>query len=1049
MMRMAASSAIACLLASGPFAGTVENPGPTAGTKLTTGSVIERQAAERDEHHYTIDLGEGEYLQAVIDQEGVDVWTTVTTPDGRTILKLYGHVADIGPDPIAVVATVAGTYHLTVLANESLAPPSRYVLRVEAVRDPTERDLLRVKTVQAMADAERLRMEPPRNARAELARERDALAGWEALGDRTMQMWHQLSIGSIHRAFLDEFRPAAEILVRALALSREVGDPVCEAKILYNLGHTEWRLGQFDQGQKHLEEAVALHRASGRRDKEAFLLMSIGRLLTAAGDLQPALDRLNEALAIHRSLDVLNRQADTQAILRENIGRIYAGLGDYELALEQYRLSVPARGADDKEHTARVIAATGAAYLGLGDLARARAAYADAVAIYRTLENRVLEAEISLVLGDVHREEGDLDAARAIFTTALEVLRSRGDPVGESKALCRLGEVQRRLGDRASARSAFEQAHAAAPAGSVLLGACAEEGLARLSADTGDLEAARQHAERALEGAESFRASVAGQRTRAATLATQQSLYELLVDLRMREHTRQPSAGYDAAAFETSERARARGLLELLAEGRIDAGTDVDPALSAEERSLRQRLNAWAQAHDEALARKRREQAESIGREIDDLTGRLAEVQARVRRASPHYARLTQPQPLSLATIRAQVLDADTQLLQYALGETRSYLWVVSPARLQSFTLAPRAEIERAARHLHELVSLPAAMSGDAGTPAAREAAMREMSRLLIVPAAGALTGKRLLVVAPGALQYVPFASLPLPDDPLVLARFELVSAPSASVIATLRNEARRAGSPRKGVAVFADPVFDISDPRLAAAARSPAGAAPVRVALRGSNGPGEPTEHALRGVRGTGAGGGLGRLPFSRQEADTIVALVPAKGALKATGFDANRAAATSPKLTDYRIVHFATHGVLNARRPELSGVVLSLFDERGRKQDGFLRLHDVYNLRLDADLVVLSGCQTALGKDLRGEGLVGLTRGFMYAGARAVVASLWQVDDESTAELMKRFYRAMLKDGRPPSEALRAAQLEMSRDRRWSAPFYWAGFVLQGEWR
>ena len=149
------------------------------------------------------------------------------------------------------------------------------------------------------------------------------------------------------------------------------------------------------------------------------------------------------------------------------------------------------------------------------------------------------------------------------------------------------------------------------------------------------------------------------------------------------------------------------------------------------------------------------------------------------------------------------------------------------------------------------------------------------------------------------------------------------------------------------------------------------------------------------------------------------------------------------------YRIVHFATHGVLNTQRPALSGLVLSLLDPAGRRQDGFLRLHDVYNLQLAADLVVLSGCQTALGKEVGGEGLVGLTRGFLYAGADRVVASLWQVDDESTAELMKRFYRAMLRDGRRPAEALRAAQLELAADRRWSAPFYWAGFVLQGEWR
>jgi CHAT domain-containing protein len=206
--------------------------------------------------------------------------------------------------------------------------------------------------------------------------------------------------------------------------------------------------------------------------------------------------------------------------------------------------------------------------------------------------------------------------------------------------------------------------------------------------------------------------------------------------------------------------------------------------------------------------------------------------------------------------------------------------------------------------------------------------------------------------------------------------------------------------------------------------------------------------ERALRSARGT-SGAPLGRLPFSGREAEAIAALTPTGQAWKATGFEASRDAATSQPLADYRIVHFATHGLLNTERPELSGLVLSLLDRAGRKQDGFLRLHDVYDLELAADLVVLSGCQTALGKELSGEGLVGLTRGLMYAGARSVVASLWQVDDESTAELMKRFYRAMLKEGLRPAEALRLAQLEMSRDRRWSAPFYWAGFVLQGEWR
>ncbi len=190
-------------------------------------------------------------------------------------------------------------------------------------------------------------------------------------------------------------------------------------------------------------------------------------------------------------------------------------------------------------------------------------------------------------------------------------------------------------------------------------------------------------------------------------------------------------------------------------------------------------------------------------------------------------------------------------------------------------------------------------------------------------------------------------------------------------------------------------------------------------------------------------------RLPFSRDEADAITRLAGQKDALRAIDFDASRANALEGSLEDYRIVHFATHGLIDSEQPELSGLILSLVDARGQPQDGLLRLPDIFNMTLKADLVVLSACQTALGQEIRGEGLVGLTRGFMYAGAPRVVASLWQVSDVATAELMKKFYAGMLQRRLPAAAALRAAQRELASDPRWSAPYYWAGFVLQGEWR
>ncbi|MEM7353547.1 MAG: CHAT domain-containing protein, partial [Acidobacteriota bacterium] len=180
------------------------------------------------------------------------------------------------------------------------------------------------------------------------------------------------------------------------------------------------------------------------------------------------------------------------------------------------------------------------------------------------------------------------------------------------------------------------------------------------------------------------------------------------------------------------------------------------------------------------------------------------------------------------------------------------------------------------------------------------------------------------------------------------------------------------------------------------------------------------------------------------------IARLAPEGDAFTALGLDASRPTAMSPELRDYRFVHFATHGLMHSQHPELSGVVLSLVDEQGRPREGLLTLRDIYTLRLRAELVVLSACQTALGAEIAGEGLMGLPRGFFYAGAPRVIASLWKVDDRATAELMSFFYRELLQAKRRPAEALRQAQLAMWRDsERWQDPYYWAAFVLYGEWR
>jgi CHAT domain-containing protein len=248
-------------------------------------------------------------------------------------------------------------------------------------------------------------------------------------------------------------------------------------------------------------------------------------------------------------------------------------------------------------------------------------------------------------------------------------------------------------------------------------------------------------------------------------------------------------------------------------------------------------------------------------------------------------------------------------------------------------------------------------------------------------------------------------------------------------------------------VAVVADPVYDRSDPRLSRSSQNSLRPAisrgqqrKVSVALERSWSDVAGDERSLR----------VSRLPLSRREADEIIAAAPRTSRFEALGFRADRATVTDPEFGQYRFVHFATHGILDSRTPGLSGIVLSLFDQRGRPKDGFLRLWDIYNLHLPADLVVLSACQTALGKEVDGEGLVGLTRGFFYAGAERVIASLWKVDDAATAELMSQLYDGILHKGLSPAAALRAAQIALWRQNRWRGdPYFWAAFQLQGEWK
>jgi len=561
------------------------------------------------------------------------------------------------------------------------------------------------------------------------------------------------------------------------------------------------------------------------------------------------------------------------------------------------------------------------------------------------------------------------------------------------------------------------------------------------------------------------RAQAGGPELRASYLAIVQDCFELQIDVLLRLERRDPTKNYAAAALKTSERSRARSLLETLTEAGVDLRRGVSPDLLKREQALANELSARASEQARLLSLKADATALArINQQVKDLIAQHETVDAEIRFASPAYAELTQTAPIGLNEIQRQVIDDRSLLLEYYLGQERSYLWAVTTNSIESYELPSRSVIETAARQVYELLTARnrhvkfetaeerrarIARADAAYTPAAQA-----LTKIVLGPVADRLTDKKLLVVSDGALQYVPFAALPAPKginfEPLGI-NHEIVSLPSASTLVVLRQQLAGRKPAAKTAAVLADPVFDLNDVRVKASlARLQNQRAESAIAShkRGPNLLKSELERSASESGGDGETLNTSRLPFTRKEADVITALVPAADRMQQLDFDASLNSARNPALSQYRIVHFATHGFLNSRHPELSGIMLSLVDENGREQDGFLRAHEIYNLKLPAELVVLSGCRTGLGREIRGEGLIGVTRAFMHAGAARVLVSLWDVHDEATAELMAEFYRRLLGPEKlSPAAALRAAQLSMARDQRWAAPYFWAGFTLQGE--
>ncbi len=842
---------------------------------------------------------------------------------------------------------------------------------------------------------------------------------------------------------------AIDYYQQSLKIAREIGDRYTEATILNSLASRSTAIGEPDQAMAYYQKTLALCRQLGDRDAEAWVRLNLGTAQLRRGELQQAFDNVRQS---QTHLHTAGRPA-AEARALELLGQLHALMGEYPPAQEYFKQALAIyRAVAERNGEAICLRRLSSIEERNGEIGKAKALdlLQQSLAIHRSLS---MSSEIITDLRDLGEAYIKRDEPRQSLihlSEAVKLSRDMGSVADEAQCLLQVSRAHQALEEIKEAKDLLQTLlPLSQKLKNRLLEADIEYDLASLSLKQGRHEDAQLSIEAALRIIESSRTGLVNPEARANFRSDKQSYYEVYTDVLAQRAAQQNNPHLAAQALESVERARARSLLDLLTEKRIDIRQGVDGELLKREQELQRRLSAKEELLRQLSTKKSDdERAKSLQAEITTLTADLRIVESHIRVASPAYAALTQPQPLKLAEIQEHLLDRNSLLLEYALGTECSYLFVVTNTSLKIFVLPKRAEIEAAVRKYYELFekqkSIP--IFSDlakrqrivAQLEKEQQEAARILSNILLLPAATELQQKRLMIVPDSALQYVPFAALPAPNDesrtrndekthrspliahPLVVDH-EIITLPSASTLAIVRQQlAQRAPAP-KILALFADPVFGREDQRVAAQTRGISSDAEQKFA----------------------------RLLKSRQEAAAIMALVPQTDRLVALDFDANRTLALSDQLNQYRYLHFATHGIWSESTPELSGLLLSQVDQGGNSQNGFLTTRDVFNLKLKSDLVVLSGCQTAMGKELRGEGLVGLTRGFMYAGARRVVASLWQVNDAATTKLMQHFYQGMLGEKKlTPAAALRAAQIAMWQDQRWNAPQYWAAFVLQGEW-
>jgi CHAT domain-containing protein/tetratricopeptide (TPR) repeat protein len=984
-------------------------------------------------HSYPLMLTAGQYAQVEAKALSGDITLELTAPDGRKLMKLKARNGIPEGNSVAAAPDEAASYFIKITSMDPEKDGVEYQVRMSELRPAKESDKARCQGEYLFAAGEEIYDKRKKeDYLAAIEKYQAALPYYEKAGDWFGAARAVETMGEAYYR-LTNYRDALSAFEQALTCVKKV-EPTTkalslEAKTTSNIGAVYFNHRNNQKALYYYLQAIALYSRLSNRRSESDCLVNIGNIYTVTGQPEEALQWYERALSVYKELD----SKEAQAAVLNSRGVARYSLGQYLLAIEDQKLSLELwRKLNNSGKQGFTLTNLATNYIALRQPQTALESLNDALPLIRKVGNRSSEAYALHQMGDSYQLLGQLDKALEYYQRAVDLRQALNEKIPEALSISKIAQIE-------ILRSNFAEA--------------------------------LFQSNRALDLVDQVREQYSNPLLGASYSSSTHHYYAEHIALLLKLHARQPAAGYDVQAFQTSERAQARALLESLFDIGSNLRADLPAALTEREASLQKALDRIIGERDKvartAPSDARTARLQELENELRQLTTQMDELQGQMRASNPRYAALLRPQPLSLAEIQRQSLSTDSLLLEYFVAEDRLYLFALtgeSNFALQVVEIPDKAAIEKAAeffkrKKFESAGELQRRFSYQ--NPEFAEK-VQFLSDKLLAPIKPLLQKRKIWIVGDGSLQRIPFAALPDPRKtsaatktsqgrgatrrssvtPLIVEH-ELATLPSASTVAWLRKALATRQPATGGIAVIGDPVFSADDERVKGDAPQPR-TEPATMAqrLRGAS----DLELALRSLGGVTGTGALSRLPASRGEAEAIAELSPERS-LVALDFDANRQMVMSGKLSDYRYLHFATHAYVDDVFPGLSWLALSQVDRKGQEQPGYLRLNDIYQLRLNADLVTLGACRTGLGKQLRGEGMISLTRGFIYAGAPRVMVSLWDVPDRETAQLMQSFYRNLLKQKLPVSEALRRAQVEMWEEARSNAPFFWAAFGLQGD--